>query len=117
MAFQNRKPADWSTQLQRNAAMLAEPGRMKALQKMGQTPATDAGEQLGNVPCPVLIIEGSLDPDWVDPRGEGEAIVAAMPAGVGQIEVIEGAGHYPHTQFPDETVALVLPFLKAYARA
>jgi hypothetical protein len=43
--------------------------------------------------------------------------VAAMPAGIGKVEVIEGAGHYPHTQFPDETVALLLPFLKAYARA
>ncbi|MBM2616992.1 alpha/beta hydrolase [Actinoplanes sp. LDG1-06] len=117
LAFEGRKPADWSTQLQRNAAMLAEPGRMKALQKMGQTPATDAGEQLGNVRCPVLIIEGSRDPDWASPRAEGEAIVAELPAGLGRLEVIEGAGHYPHTQYPDETVAAMLPFLKAYARA
>ncbi|MCO8275353.1 alpha/beta hydrolase [Actinoplanes sp. TRM 88003] len=117
LAFPGRKPADWAEQLQRNAAMLAEPGRMKALQKMGQTPATDAGAQLANVRCPVLIIEGSLDPDWVDPRAEGEAILAELPAGLGQLEVIEGAGHYPHTQYPDETVARLLPFLKAYARA
>ncbi|GAB2580933.1 hydrolase [Paractinoplanes abujensis] len=117
MAFPNRKPADWSAQLQRNAAMLAEPGRMKALQKMGQTPATDAGAQLGNVRCPVLVVEGSLDPDWASPRAEGEAIVAELPAGLGELEVIEGAGHYPHTQYPDETVAVLLPFLKAYARA
>ena len=116
-AFPGRKPADWADQLRDNAAQLAEPGRMKALQKMGQTAPTDAGEQLGNVRCPALIIEGSLDPDWADPRAEGEAIVAAMPAGIAKLEVIEGAGHYPHTQFPDETVALLLPFLKAYARA
>ncbi|MBU2663474.1 alpha/beta hydrolase [Actinoplanes bogorensis] len=117
LAFPGRKPADWDNQLRRNADSLAEPGRMKALQKMGQTPATDAGAQLGNVRCPVLIIEGSLDPDWVSPRAEGEAIVAELAAGLGQLEVIEGAGHYPHTQFPDETVARLLPFLKAYARA
>ncbi|WP_250031764.1 alpha/beta fold hydrolase [Paractinoplanes maris] len=116
-AFPGRKPADWDDQLRRNAESLAEPGRMKALQKMGQTPATDAGAQLANVRCPVLIIEGSLDPDWGNPRAEGEAIVAALPAGLGTLEVIEGAGHYPHTQFPGETVAALLPFLKAHARA
>lgn len=65
----------------------------------------------------MLIVEGSLDPDWADPRAEGEAIVAALPAGLGQVSMIEGAGHYPHTQFPDETVAALMPFLKAYARA
>ncbi|MCM4083007.1 alpha/beta fold hydrolase [Paractinoplanes hotanensis] len=117
LAFPGRKPADWDEQLRRNADSLAQPGRMKALQKMGQTPATDAGAQLANVRCPVLVIEGSLDPDWVDPRAEGEAILAELPAGLGRLAVVEGAGHYPHTQFPDETVALLLPFLKAHARA
>ena len=117
LAFPGRKPADWDEQLRRNADNLAQPGRMKALQKMGQTPATDAGAQLANVRCPVLVIEGSLDPDWVDPRAEGEAILAELPAGLGRLEVVEGAGHYPHTQYPDETVALLLPFLKAHARA
>ncbi len=116
-AFPGRKPADWSDQLQRNAAQLGEPGRMKALQRMGRTAPVDAGEQLGNVRCPALIVEGSLDPDWADPRAEGDAIVAAMPSGIATVEMVEGAGHYPHTQFPDETVALLLPFLKAHARA
>ncbi|WP_250000393.1 alpha/beta fold hydrolase [Actinoplanes sp. M2I2] len=116
-AFPGRKPADWNDQLRRNAAMLGEPGRMKALQRMGQAAPGDAGAQLGNVRRPALIVEGSLDPDWADPRAEGEAIVAAMPAGMAQLEVIEGAGHYPHTQYPDETVAVLLPFLKANARA
>ncbi|MFF5174713.1 alpha/beta fold hydrolase [Micromonospora sp. NPDC000089] len=117
VAFPGRRPADWAEQLRRNAAMLGEPGRMRALQRMGSSAPVDAGAQLGNVRCPALIVEGSLDPDWADPRAEGEAIVAALPGGVGRLEVIEGAGHYPHTQFPDETVALLLPFLEASAPA
>ena len=43
--------------------------------------------------------------------------MAAMPAGIAALEVVEGAGHYLHTQFPDETVGLLLPFLEAHARA
>ena len=116
-AYPGPKPADWADQLERNAAMLKEPGRMKALQRMGQSAPVDAGEQLANVRCPALVIEGSLDPDWADPLAEGRAIVAAMPARLAELAVVEGAGHYPHTQFPDETVALMLPFLEAHARA
>lgn len=111
------KPADWAEQLERNAAELAEPGRMKALQRMGRTAPVDAGEQLAHVRCPVLVVQGTLDPDWADPRAEGEAIVAALPEGLGALAMIEGAGHYPHTQLPDETVALLLPFLASHARA
>jgi pimeloyl-ACP methyl ester carboxylesterase len=117
VAVPGPKPADWDDQLRRNAAQLGEPGRMKAMQRMTRSAPVDADAQLGNVHCPALIIEGSLDPDWADPRAEGEAIVAAMPAGIAKLEVIDGAGHYPHTQFPDETVGLLLPFLKTYARA
>lgn len=117
LAYPGRKPADWSAQQDATRAMLREPGRMKALQKMTQSSPADAGAQLGNVRCPVLIVEGTLDPDWADPRAEGEAIVAAMPAGVARLAMIEGAGHYPHVQYPDETVALMLAFLQADARA
>jgi pimeloyl-ACP methyl ester carboxylesterase len=62
-------------------------------------------------------VEGTLDPDWSDPRAEGTAIVAALPSGLGTLEMIEGAGHYPHTQFPDRVVALLLPFLARTVRA
>ncbi len=117
LAYPGRKPADWDTHLAGIEAMLREPGRMKALQKMTQSSPADAGAQLGNVRCPVLIIEGTLDPDWADARAEGEAIVAALPAGRGRLEMIEGAGHYPHDQYPDETVASMLAFLQAHARA
>lgn len=112
------KPADWGAELARIEAKLREPGRMKALQAMCKASPADAGAQLPNVTCPVLVIEGSLDPDWADPRAEGQKIMADLPAGLGELTVIEGAGHYPHAQVPDEVVALALPFLaQALARA
>ena len=105
------KPADWSTELARIEQNLSEPGRMEVLQAMCKTKPTDAGAQLANVRCPVLVVEGSLDPDWADPRAEGEKIIADLPTGLGELAVIDGAGHYPHAQTPDEVLALVLPFL------
>ena len=105
------KPADWAGELGRIDATMSEPGRMKALQSMCKSAPTDAGAQLPNVTCPVLIVQGSLDPDWADPRAEGEKIMADLPAGLGELVVLEGAGHYPHAQMPDEVIALTLPFL------
>jgi len=112
------KPTDWDAELKRIEAKLNEPGRMKVLQAMCKTSPTDAGAQLANVTCPVLVIEGSLDPDWADPRAEGEKIIADLPRGLGELAVIDGAGHYPHAQTPEQLLALALPFLaKTAARA
>jgi pimeloyl-ACP methyl ester carboxylesterase len=105
------KPVDWDAELARIVAKLREPGRMEVLQTMGRSSPADAGDQLPRVTCPVLVIEGGLDPDWPDPRAEGERIVAELPEGLGTLAVIERAGHYPHAETPDEVLALSLPFL------
>lgn len=117
LAYPGVKPADWTDRQATVAAMMREPGRMKALRAMGTTSPADAAARLGDVRCPVLIVEGSLDPDWADPRAEGAAILAELPEGIGRLAVIEGAGHYPHAQFPAETAALLLEFLRTAARA
>lgn len=113
VAYPGRRPADYDARRAAIGAMMREPGRMKAMQKMGQTPPTDAGDQLPKVQCPVLIVEGTLDPDWADPAAEGRAIVAALPAGRGRLEMIEGAGHYPHVQYPERVVELILEGARA----
>ncbi|MBO0913078.1 alpha/beta fold hydrolase [Streptomyces laculatispora] len=115
VAYPGVKPADWTERLGRIDSLLREPGRMKALQGMGRGAPTDAGAQLGNVRCPVLVVMGTLDPDWADPHAEGAAVVDALPSGLGKLEMIEGAGHYPHDQFPDQVVSLVLAFIRSAA--
>jgi pimeloyl-ACP methyl ester carboxylesterase len=111
VAYPGTRPADWDARMGRITAMLAEPGRMKALQGMGRTTPADAGAKLADVRCPVLVVQGGADPDWADPRAEGEAVVADLPTGLGRLVVLDGAGHYPHVQFPDEVAAAVLAFL------
>ena len=111
LAHPGQKPADWAARLARIEGMLTEPGRMKALKAMGQSPPADAGAKLADVRCPVLIVQGTADPDWVSPQAEGEAIVAALPDGLGRLEMIDGAGHYPHVQYPAEVVTAVTSFL------
>ena len=110
------KPADYADYMATLAAKLREPGRMAQFMKTFNSPA-DAEKQLPNVKCPALVIMGTLDPDFTDPQAEGDAIVAAMPAGTGTVAMVGGAGHYPHAQSPDAVADLVIPFLKEHAGA
>lgn len=105
------KPADWERERAHIRTVLSRPERMAALRAMTRTSPADAGAQLAKVRRPMLIIEGSADPDWPSPRSEGERIVADLPAGLGELAVIEGAGHYPHTETPEQVLHLLLPFL------
>ena len=111
------KPADYADYMTALAAELREPGRMAEFMKTGKSTPADAGAQLPNVTVPALIIMGTLDPDFAHPRAEGDAIVAAMPSGLGTVAMVEGAGHYPHAQSPDQVAALVIGFLKEHASA
>ncbi len=117
VAYPGRKPADWDTWLPALRANLEEPGRLKAAQKMGGAKQTTAAAQLANVRCPVLVVMRTHDSDFADPPGEASAIVGLLPAGLGRSVMIEGAGHYPHAQYPQEVAAAVLPFLAGSVHA
>ena len=109
------KPADYAEYMAALRAKLTEPGRMAEFLKTLKTTPADAEAQLPGIRCPALIIMGTEDCDFADPRAEGDAIAAAMPAGLSTVAMIEGAGHYPHAQYPDQTAAPVIPFLAKYA--
>ncbi|MCS5715736.1 alpha/beta hydrolase [Herbiconiux sp. CPCC 205716] len=107
------KPVDWAAERARIETSLSVPERMAVLRAMAKTSPADAGARLADVRCRVLVIEGSADPDWSRPEAEGERILAELPAGLGELAVIDGAGHYPHTETPEAVLQLLLPFLAA----
>lgn len=106
------KPADWGREAARIREALGDPERMAVLRAMAKTSPADAGAQLAAVRCPVLIVEGSADPDWADPRAEAERIRADLPEGSGEIAVLAGIGHYPHVEAPEDVLGLLIPFLR-----
>ena len=117
VAYPGRKPRDWDAYLSALLANLREPGRMKAAQKMINASKADAGARLADVKCPVLVIMGSKDSDFADPEAEASAIVDLLPTGIGRLQTIEGAGHYPHAQYPQEVADAIVPFLAEHVHA
>jgi len=111
------KPADYAGYMAALTSKLREPGRMAEFMKTFKSTPADAEAQLPNVRCPALVIMGTADPDFAGPRAEGDAIVAARPAGAGTAAMAGGAGHYPHAQSPAAVADLVIPFLTEHAGA
>ncbi|NKY46372.1 alpha/beta fold hydrolase [Nocardia cerradoensis] len=105
------RPADYDHYLADLESMLRRSGRWAEFMKTGRTTPADAHARLADVRCPALVIMGSADPDFADPEAEAHAVVAALPDGVGRVEMIENGGHYPHAQSPDDVAAVIIPFL------
>jgi proline iminopeptidase len=75
---------------------------------------TDLLDQLGRIDVPTLVSVGSLDP--VTPVEAAEEIVAALPAGHGLIDVIQGAGHFTWLDEPDSYWPALVAFVARVSR-
>ncbi len=109
LLYPSRKPADFKAYLDLLRANLSEPGRFHAAVALGSSPREPATRRLTGVKAPTLVIMGTKDPDFPDPAAEGKFI--AEQTG-GQLELVQGAGHYPQTEMPDETTPLIVDFLR-----
>lgn len=106
--FPTAKPADHAAYRAALRANLAEPGRFGAVQRVlfRQDDGTEA--RLAQVRAPTLVLMGSKDPDFRDPKAEASWIADRTN---GEVAVVPDAGHYPHAEMPDVSAARILPFL------
>jgi pimeloyl-ACP methyl ester carboxylesterase len=111
------KPADFGEYLRRMRASLAEPGRMAAL-RGAPTEQERCRARIPELRCPVRIVMGTRDPDFPDAVAaaeDGQALIGQYTAT--SLELIDGAGHYPHAELPAETASAIRPFLAAVVSA
>lgn len=71
----------------------------------------DVVADLARITCPTLVCVGQVDP--VTPEAASREIAGALAAGVGRLEVIDGAGHFPWLDQPDRYWSVVTTFLAA----
>ncbi|GAA3338154.1 alpha/beta hydrolase [Amorphoplanes nipponensis] len=102
--FKTRRPDDLAAARARLSRQLAEPGRMAALRAMGTAGKAACEARFPEVSTPALVVMGTRDPDFPAPREEAELIAGRLG---GRVVMIEGAGHYPQTEYPAETAAAI----------
>jgi len=56
------------------------------------------------------VVMGSKDLDFKDPEGEARDLGKILNA---RVEIVPGAGHYPHAEMPEVTGPIILSFLQA----
>lgn len=111
--YPTSKPADFGEYLTRLKGNLKESGRLKALRTMLLDIKTGSDARLSRVRVPVHILMGTLDPDFKQPEREVQTIVERLTAAQVTTRMIEGAGHYPHAEMPEQAATSIIPFLGA----
>jgi proline iminopeptidase len=69
----------------------------------------DVLEHLTAITCPTLVCVGDLDP--VTPLAASEEILHALPTGIGHLDVIHHAGHFPWLDHPHHYWPTITTFL------
>lgn len=101
-------PVDIDDELEKLRAMFSDPARRRAARETLTAHRRGLDARMARLDIPTMVVFGSADSHFPDPRTEAESIAAATDAA---ITMIDGAGHYPHAERPHETAAAVLEFL------
>jgi pimeloyl-ACP methyl ester carboxylesterase len=107
--FPSRKPADFAAYRKALGENLREHGRMAALQKMLYLSKSDTEAMLAKTELPVLFVMGTKDADFPDPAAEAEWAAERLGA---KLLLVQGAGHYPQTEMPEQVGPAVVTFLR-----
>lgn len=75
----------------------------------------DLTSDLARVHAPTLVSVGAVDP--ITPVWAAETIMEGLPEGIGRVDVIKDAGHFPWRDQPDPYWSSIKRFVKSVAEA
>lgn len=108
--FPARKPVDQARMRTALADNLREPGRMEALRIMVNLSKRDTESMLALSEVPALVIMGTRDPDFPDATAEAHWVATQIK---GKTLLVDGAGHYPHTEMPELVAPEMVAFIES----
>jgi pimeloyl-ACP methyl ester carboxylesterase len=108
--YKTRKPADFADYKRTLRASMRRPGHWKAFQTLvSQLTHAKVEPYADQVKAPALVVMGTKDPDFKDPSGEAKFVAERLR---GEAFLVEGAGHYPMTEFPEVVNPKVVEFAR-----
>lgn len=107
--WEPRRPADFDEHVRRLKENFSAPERRSVIAAyMLQQTHRESEARLGRVKVPSLVIMGSGDVDWPDPEAEARWIATQLGS---ELLMLDGAGHHPHVEYPEEIAAAVSAFV------
>lgn len=106
--FPSRKPADHAQARAALDANLRESGRIDALRTMVDLSKSDTEAIVAGSRVPALVVMGTRDPDFPDATAEARWLGRALGT---EPLIVDGAGHYPHLETPEQVAPSLLAFL------
>jgi pimeloyl-ACP methyl ester carboxylesterase len=103
------KPPDHDQYVSALSRNLAEPGRFKAFREQAKDNHAESGRRLSRVSQPALIVMGTADPDFPDPKREASGLAGLIKA---EVLFAEGSGHYPQADSPATVAPAILEFVE-----
>jgi pimeloyl-ACP methyl ester carboxylesterase len=105
--WEPNRPADFDQHMAKLAANFKEPGHSGVIKAYLSMSHAEAEARLGKVTAPALVIMGTADIDFPDPVAEAKWIAGRLSA---EVVLVEGAGHHPHVEFPEQVADAVVAF-------
>ncbi len=111
--YPTQKPADFEAYLDQLRLTLRERGRMNAAYQYGAASLAESDRRLHELSMATMVVMGTKDPDFRDPRTEAARTAEEIGA---ELRLIDGAGHYPQTEMPDQTNPVIVDFIRKCER-
>lgn len=106
--YKTNRPADLDHEIAHMKKMLAEPDRRRAVKETLTAHRVGVEERMSSIPVPTLSIFGTADDHFDDPAAEAAATSSRLG---GSSLMIDGAGHYPHVEFPETAAKAIIGFV------
>jgi pimeloyl-ACP methyl ester carboxylesterase len=107
--YKSVPPADLDSYRTALVANLKQPGRIEATKALIFASQAPCEARIPKVHAPVLVVMGTRDPDFDDPAAEADWVATHLH---GKKLMVDGAGHYPHVEYPDVVAGAVIGFMK-----
>jgi pimeloyl-ACP methyl ester carboxylesterase len=107
--YKTAPPADLDSYRAALVANLKQPGRIEATKALIFSSQAPCEARIPDVHAPVLVVMGTRDSDFDNPAAEADWVASHLR---GKKLMVDGAGHYPHVEYPDVVAPAVIEFMK-----
>ena len=107
--YKTAPPVDLDAYRAALVANLKQPGRIEATKAMVFASQGPCEARIPQVHAPALVVMGTRDSDFDNPAAEADWVATHLH---GKKLMVQGAGHYPHVEYPDVVANAVVDFMK-----